>query len=136
MRYLLDTNTVSEPLRPNPAAGIVRRLQQHGGDAAIPAPVWHELRFGCARLPPSRRRNDLERYLETVVLASFPVLDYNKDAAGWHALERARLSAIGRTPPFIDGQIAAIAHVNDLILITSNFGDFKNFEGLRIQSWA
>lgn len=127
---------MSEPLRPDPAAGIVRRLQKHSGDAAIPAPVWHELRFGCARLPPSQRRNELERYLETVVLASFPVLDYNRDAADWHALERARLSAIGRTPPFIDGQIAAIAHANDLILITSNFRDFEHFEGLRMESWA
>ena len=136
MRYLLDTNTVSEPLRPKPAAGVMRRLRQHEGEAAIPAPVWHELRFGCARLPPSKRRQALERYIESVVLASFPVLDYNRDAADWHALERARLSAIGATPPFVDGQIAAIAYVNDLILITSNIGDFENFEGLRVQSWA
>ena len=136
MRYLLDTNSVSEPLRPKPAAGVMRRLRQHEGEAAIPAPVWHELRFGCARLPPSKRRQALERYIESVVLASFPVLDYNRDAADWHALERARLSAIGATPPFVDGQIAAIAYVNDLILITSNIGDFENFEGLRVQSWA
>ena len=64
------------------------------------------------------------------------MLDYNRDAADWHARERARLSAIGRTPPFVDGQIAAIAYVNDLILITLNTGDFENFEGLRVQSWA
>ena len=136
MQYLLDTNTVSEPLRPRPAASVMRRLREHGGEAAIPAPVWHELRFGCARLPPSPRREAIERYIETVVLVSFPVLDYNRDAADWHARERARLSAIGRTPPFVDGQIAAIAYVNDLILITLNTGDFENFEGLRVQSWA
>ena len=136
MQYLLDTNTVSEPLRPRPAASVMRRLREHSGEAAIPAPVWHELRFGCARLPPSPRREAIERYIETVVLVSFPVLDYNRDAADWHARERARLSAIGRTPPFVDGQIAAIAYVNDLILITSNIGDFENFEGLRVQSWA
>ena len=136
MQYLLDTNTVSEPLRPRPAASVMRRLREHSGEAAIPAPVWHELRFGCARLPPSPRREAIERYIETVVLVSFPVLDYNRDAADWHARERARLSAIGRTPPFVDGQIAAIAYVNDLILITLNTGDFENFEGLRVQSWA
>ena len=136
MRYLLDTNTVSEPLRPTPAVGIVRRLHRHDGEVAIPAPVWHELRFGCARLPPSRRREAIERYIETVVLASFPVLDYDKEAADWHALERVRLGADGRTPPFVDGQIAAIAYVNDLTLITSNTRDFAGFRELRVQSWT
>ena len=133
---MLDTNTVSEPLRPNPAAGVLRRLREHGGEAAIPAPVWHELRFGCARLARSRRREAVERYIETVVLASFPVLDYDREAADWHARERARLGADGRTPPFVDGQIAAIARVNDLILVTSNARDFNGFRELRVQSWA
>ena len=136
MRYLLDTNTVSEPLRPKPAASIVRELRRHDGEIAIPAPVWHELRFGCARLPPSRRRQAVERYIEDVVLESFPVLDYDREAADWHAAERARLGADGRTPPFVDGQIAAVAYVNDLTLITSNARDFEGFRGLRVRSWV
>ncbi len=136
MRYLLDTNIVSEPLRPAPDAGIVRRLREHDGEAAIPAPVWHELRFGCARLPQSRRRQVIERYIEDVVLASFPVLDYDREAADWHALERARLAAEGLARPFVDGQIAAIACVNDLMLITSNTADFEGFEELQVRNWA
>jgi predicted nucleic acid-binding protein len=35
----------------------------------------------------------------------------------------------------VDGQIAAIAHVHDLILVTFNAADFKRFEGLRVASW-
>ena len=136
MQYLLDTNVVSEPLRPEPSEGVVRKLRVHGEESAIPVPVWHELRFGCARLPPSRRRDTLERYLEDVVLASFPVLDYGREAADWHARQRARLVAAGQTPPFVDGQIAAIAHVNSLILVTSNVRDFEEFEGLRLERWA
>ena len=135
MRYLLDTNVVSEPLRPEPSAGVIRRLRDHEGDIAIPAPVWHELRFGCARLARSRRREAIERYIEDVVLESFPVLDYDRRAADWHALERARLSAAGKTPPFADGQIAAIAHVNGLTLVTANTNDFRGFKGLRVRSW-
>ena len=135
MQYLLDTNVVSEPLRPKPSANIMRRLHAHDGEIAIPALVWHELRFGCARLPPSRRRQAIERYIDTVVLASFPVLDYDREAADWHALERARLSASGRTPPFVDGQIAAIAYVNDMILVTTNATDFRGFDGLRVEGW-
>ena len=136
LKYLLDTNVVSEPLRPSPATAILRRLRRHEGETAIASIVWHELQFGCARLPKSRRRAAIERYLEEVVLASFPILDYDRTVAEWHAGERARLEAAGKTPPFIDGQIAAIASVNDLVLITANKADFRGFKGLRVQSWA
>ena len=64
------------------------------------------------------------------------MLPYNREAADWHALERARLGALGRTPPFVDGQIAAIAYINDLVLVTSNTAAFEDFGGLRVESWA
>ena len=136
MRYLLDSNIISEPMRRAPAPGIIRGLREHNDEIVIAAPVWHELRFGCARLPPSRRRNAIERYLAEVVLATFPVLDYDRHAADWHARERARLSAAGETPPFVDGQIAAIAVVNELIIVTSNIRDFERFQGVQMQSWS
>ena len=110
-------------------------MHEHESEIAVPAPVWHELRFGCARLARSRRREVVERYIEDVVLESFPILDYDWKAADWHARERARLTATGRTPPFVDGQIAAIARANGLILVTSNTGDFRAFEGLSVESW-
>ena len=136
LKYLLDTNVVSEPLRPHPSRTILRRLGSHEGETAICSVVWHELRFGCARLPVSRRREAIERYLEDVVLASFPILDYDRAAAEWHARERVRLEAAGKTPPFIDGQIAAIACVNDLALVTANKADFRGFKGLRVEGWS
>ena len=43
--------------------------------------------------------------------------------------------AEGWTRPFQDGQIAAIAFVNDLTLVTFNRADFKRFEGLRVTTW-
>ena len=64
-----------------------------------------------------------------------PILDYDAAAALWHATERARLTAQGWTPPFQDGQIAAIAFVNELTLVTFNRPDFKRFEGLRTTTW-
>jgi tRNA(fMet)-specific endonuclease VapC len=64
-----------------------------------------------------------------------PVLPYDAAASEYHAIERARLERIGRTPSFADGQIAAIAHTNDLILVTINLNDFGGFQDLRVESW-
>ena len=135
LKYLLDTNVVSEPLRPSPRDGIVRKLQRHEDEIAIPSVVWHELRFGLERLPASRRRDAIQRYLDDVVLQTIPILDYDQAAAEWHATERARLMARGETPPFADGQIASVAHVHDLTLVTLNETDFRHFHGLRVVRW-
>ena len=134
MKYLLDTNIVSEPTRPRPSPRVIQWLYEHKDESAIPAPVWHELRFGCSRLNPSHRRTAIERYLEDVLLVSLPILEYGWKEADWHARERARLAAVGRTPPFVDGQIAAIAHENRLVLVTSNIRDFRWFEGLELET--
>jgi tRNA(fMet)-specific endonuclease VapC len=135
LHYLLDTNVVSEPLRPKPRHGVLRKLLDYEDEIAIPAIVWHELRYGAARLPESRRRTAISQYLNDVVRATIPILDYDEIAAEWHAAERARLAARGETPPFADGQIAAIAQVHDLTLVTFNDADFKRFDGLRILVW-
>jgi tRNA(fMet)-specific endonuclease VapC len=66
---------------------------------------------------------------------SMPIFDYDAAAAEWHATERARLAAQGWTPPFQDGQIAAIAFVNNLTLVTFNVADFKRFKGLTVANW-
>jgi len=134
-RYLLDTNIVSEPMRPDPSRRVLRLLQRHEHEVAIASVVWHELRFGMESLPDSRRRSRIENYLQNVVLATMPILDYDGRAAEWHASERARLAARGETPPFVDGQIAAVASVHDLFLVTQNDAHFRRFHGLRVVTW-
>jgi tRNA(fMet)-specific endonuclease VapC len=136
IRYLLDTNIVSEPLRPVPQATILLHLQRHEAEIAIAAVVWHELWFGCYRLPPSAKRTAITTYLTNVIAASVPILPYDQRAAEWHAEERTRLASIGKTPPFSDGQIAAAAITNDLTLVTLNQGDFAAFQGLRLDDWS
>ncbi|MFL6194646.1 MAG: type II toxin-antitoxin system VapC family toxin [Thermoanaerobaculia bacterium] len=131
----MDTNVISEPFRPIQNLGVLRRLEIHRKEVCIASVVWHELLFGWERLPDSRKKRDLERYLFQVVRPSLPTLPYDSEAAEWHARERARLGAVGRTPPFLDGQIAAIAKVNDLVLVTANRFDFEVFEGLQIEDW-
>ena len=136
LRYLLDTNTVSAPIAKIPDADIVEQLDIHGHECAIAAPVWHELTYGCRRLPQGRRRAALETYLEEVVRASFPILPYDDVAATWHGHQRARLEARGRPVPYVDGQIAAIAHASNLVLVTVNTRDFSRFTDLRVENWS
>ena len=135
LRYLLDTGIVSAPVSRTPNPHVVRRLDARGHECAIAAPVWHELTFGCRRLPRGQRRTALETYLREVVQASFPILPYDAVAAAWHGQERARLEAIGRPPPYVDGQIAAIARANDLVLVTLNTRDFTLFRNLEVEDW-
>jgi tRNA(fMet)-specific endonuclease VapC len=70
------------------------------------------------------------------VVAGIRVLPYGRQAARWHAAERARLARAGRSPSFADGQIAATAAVNDALLVTANLKHFEVFEGLRLEGWA
>jgi tRNA(fMet)-specific endonuclease VapC len=62
LRYLLDTSIVSSPVSREPDPEIVMRLKEHGEESAIAAPVWHELKYGCERLPRGKRRTALEAY--------------------------------------------------------------------------
>jgi len=135
-RYLLDTNILSEPLRPSPSDALMRRLRRCQGQVATGATVWHELLFGCNRLPPSKKRTAIEKYLNAIVWPLVPILPYDASAARWHAAERARLEKIGKTPSFADGQIAAIAAANALVLVTANTEDYAGFKGIEIENWS
>ncbi len=134
-RYLLDANVLSEPLRPRPDLLIVERLRSYRDIVASCAPVLHELIFGYRLLPPSRRRRAIEAYVAQAVRDVMPILPYDEVAAEWHAAERARLVTAGRTPPHLDGQIAAIAATNGLILVTANQADSRHFRGLQLEDW-
>lgn len=133
--FLLDTNTLSEPLRSRPHENVLRKIATHRREIATATLVIQEILFGCNRLPLSRKRRQIETYLQKSVLSKIPILSYDLTSAIWHARERARLVNIDRTPPFADSQIAAISKVNDLILVTNNVADYANFSDLQVENW-
>lgn len=134
-RYLLDTCVLSEPVSARPHPLLTARLRENLARCATAAPVWHELWYGACRLPPSRRREALERYLRESVGATLPILPYDDQAARWHAEQRARLAAAGRSAPFVDGQIAAVATAAGRVLVTCNVFHFAGFEELEVVDW-
>ncbi len=133
LRFLLDSNILSEPARRRPDSRVQSRLDAHKHEVCTAAPILHELQYGLARMPDGVRKQRLARYLKRVLLLE--ILPYDRDAARWHAEERARLTRRGRTPPFVDGQIAAVAATNGLTLVTGNTGDFDDFTNLSVENW-
>ena len=132
--YLLDTNTISEPLKAIPNKQVIENIERYYAQIAIAAFVVYELVRGVALLPDSKKRLKTNDYLESV-LVKFPILPYTETAAKWQGETAACLQQLGKTPPFVDAQIAAIAKTNNLILVTRNVDDFKNFTDLSIENW-
>ena len=117
MKYLLDTNVLSESVKTSPKKTVLKSIERYQHEIVTAAPVWHELYFGCQRMPVSRKRKILESYLNDVIKSNMIILPYDERAAEWHARARARLSSAGKTPSFVDGQIASITKINGLKLI-------------------
>jgi tRNA(fMet)-specific endonuclease VapC len=135
LKYLLDTNILSEPVKKIPDQNVLKALDKYAGEYCTCVTVWHELVYGIELLERSKKKDLLSAYLESLVRGGLTVLSYEKISANWFSKERARLSKIGIISPISDGEIAAISAVNALTLVTRNGSDFENFNGLMIENW-
>ena len=135
LSFLLDTNVLSVPLATRPNPSVLARIAEHQDEIAISAIGWQEMWFGALRLAPSRRRTQVQEYLNGSVRSVLPILPFEERAAMWQASERSRLASKGRVPSYVDSQIAAVCAVNGLRLVTRNVGDFAHFQGLSVENW-
>ena len=132
--YLLDTNTISEPSKQNPNLDVVEKLDKFQDKVSIPIFVIFEMIHGAYLLAESKKRTKILDYIENTVL-ELKIFNYTIEAAEWNGKETARLQRIGKSPSYIDSQIAAVAKVNNLILVTRNTDDFKYFDDLKLENW-
>ena len=135
LKYLLDTNVLSEPTKSQPNANVMRHLELYAGQYATSSTVWHELTYGVERMLDSKRKEQLSAYLAMLEHNGLPILAYDKVAAAWFAQERARLANQGIVVTYADGEVAAVAHTNQLTLITRNIKDFKLYTQLILEDW-
>lgn len=135
LKYLVDTNILSEPNKKQPDAQVIQKLLDHHDQIATAAQVFYELVSGVGLMPDSARKRKVNYFLENVVQASIPILPYDKHAADWHAKQVIRLQPKGITTTFVDTQIAAIAYANDLTLVTRNVDDFRYFKDVSVENW-
>lgn len=135
IKYLLDSNILSEPARLEPDDNVLQHLAAHDGEYATAAIVWHELVYGCELLPTSKRKKQLQSYFAMLLKNGLTILPFDQAAADWYGKERARLQRQGLTCAYADGEIAAIAVTQNLTLATRNIQDFENFQNLILQNW-
>lgn len=134
MLYLVDTCVLSDLAKPSPNARTLRAFTEHLADVRLASISVHEIRYGIERLPDGKRKEMLSEAMD-MIMGGVAILPYDAPASAWHAVERARLAKKGEVPSFVDGQIAAIAAVNECQLITSNVKDFRGFD-LRVARWG
>ncbi len=129
MRYLLDTNVVSELISRRPDERVVRWIDDLDPNSVyLGAITIGEIRKGIEKLPDSGRRDNIHRWLSEDLLLRFGgrILNLDVDVAlTWGELT-GRLEKQGKTMPAIDSLIAALALNHQLTLATHNEDDFQN----------
>ena len=125
---LLDTNVVSEPLKPAGDVGVLRWLDAQAIETLyLSAISLAELRFGIESLAPGKRRDTLRSSLEQRLLPLFTgrVLPFDAAASAASATLRALARDQGKAIAPADGYIAAIATVHALTVATRDSGPFE-----------
>jgi predicted nucleic acid-binding protein len=130
---LLDTNVLSELMRPTPSPKVVQWLDSYPQmDLWISAVTVAEIRLGIALLPDGKRSALLSDLAAGMFQEDFSerCLPFDFSAAGEYATIVAVRTRQGQPISVEDAQIAAIARSADLALATRNTKDFSGIEGL------
>lgn len=123
---LLDTNVLSEPLKPHPAPAVIAWLDDQVVDQlCISAITVMEMLDGAARLDVGARRLRLEEAINSLI-ARFRCLPFDEFAARPYAQMAERARRAGHTISMGDAQIAAVAHANGIeVVATRDTGPFE-----------
>lgn len=134
IRYLLDTNIISQATKPVPSGALVAWMSDQTDEQLFIASfTLAEIQRGVLEKPQGKKRRELENWFSgpdgPPALFSGRVLPFDEKAALIWARLMAEGTAAGRPRSALDTIIAAVAVANDCVLVTDND---KDFAGLRV----
>lgn len=139
MSFLLDTNVVSEWMKPHPNPGVVTWLAEVDEDRVFLSVITlTELRYGIERMAAGNRKKRLDDWLQEELPLRFDGRILTIDGAVADACGKvvARSEALGRRLEAMDAFIAATAEVHRLTVVTRNAADFQpTIEGV-LNPWT
>jgi predicted nucleic acid-binding protein len=139
MTFLLDTNVVSEWVKPRPNPGIMKWLAGVDEDRVFLSVITlAELRNGITRLPAGRRREQLDSWLSHDLLERFEgrLLSIGTAIADQWGRITAIAKTSGRTIHAMDAFLAATAAVHELTIVTRDVKDFEQIKLSVLSPWS
>ena len=138
MSFLLDTNAVSEWVKPRPDPGLIGWMEAADEDRIFISVIsLAELSYGVERLSPGKRRNRLEEWLRHELPLRFEgrILPVDADVAEACGKTVSRSEAAGHPMSAMDAFLAATAEVHRLTLVTRNVSDFSLLKAV-VNPWS
>jgi predicted nucleic acid-binding protein len=136
--FLLDTNIISELVKPKPEANVTEWIENTDESLLyLSVLTLGEIRRGIAALPQSRRRATLEAWLDKNLRARFAgrILVIDQEVADRWGLLTAAARNSGIVLPVIDGLLAATALEHNLTLVTRNTGQIPSMGVAVFNPW-
>ncbi len=137
MSFLLDTNAVSEWVKPRPNPGLIGWMDSADEDRVFLSVIsLAEVRYGIERMSGGARRNRLERWLRDELPLRFEgrVLPIDSRVAEAWGRTVSRSEALGRPMDAMGAFLAATAEVHRLTLVTRNVSDFPTLKSV-VNPW-
>jgi predicted nucleic acid-binding protein len=137
--YLLDTNVVSELIKPSPDARVAAwiRLTEEA-DLHLSVLTFAEIRYGIEKLPQGTRRERLRRWMDADLADRFEgrILGVDRTIAELWGVIMARGFAVSVRLPVMDTLLAATAEHHGMTMVTRNTRDFARADVATLDPWS
>ena len=137
--FILDTNVISEILRPEPDRSVVSWFESQPRDQLFTTAITQaEILYGIALLPNENRREKLSEVAQLIFDEDLEsrILPFSREAASHYAVIGSSRRTSGRPISQFDTMIAAIAHLHGATIATRNTSDFDNCAVALVNPWG